>query len=388
MLRCPVPAEQREAATVALSGQFLAVDRHARRCDDDLVLPFHHHVAVDFAGHLSEVLQNAVDDAVARAHPRDVRDDEVAVVDGVFDRDGVALFADLRESNLNARVAARGVEVVQIQFDVVLGAVGAATAEDLAHDAHGTYRNHRLNSSCVRRREVDGGFFIRHAPHSTVTYSICVREREAEGYRFGVAAAARVPAVGSVCPHVGDGGAVAVAGVADRNLGARCLAGLADGQRLDAVVGEATEDDAAARWQLHGVDAASSVAHTGDDCRSVAGHREGNGYTVAGTSMADDDVLGALEQGYTENERDAPLVHRLLTALAAGERAGGDGRDLPVGSAAVVVRTPGAGAEPLYHDLRVDASETPVADLRETYRGAKRGYEEAVERYSASRESG
>ncbi|AZH26902.1 DUF1028 domain-containing protein [Haloplanus aerogenes] len=213
-----------------------------------------------------------------------------------------------------------------------------------------------------------------------MTYSICVRERGAAGHRFGVAAAARVPAVGSVCPHVGDEGAVAVAGVADRDLGGRCLAALADGRRLDAVVDEMT-DDTADRWQLHGVDAASSAAHTGDDCRPVAGHHAGDGYTVAGTSMADEEVLDALERGYRENERDAPLAYRLLTALAAGERAGGDGRDLPVGSAAVVVRTPGAGPEPLYHDLRVDASETPVADLRETYRQAKQGYEAAVERY-------
>ena len=91
-------------------------------------------------------------------------------------------------------------------------------------------------------------------------------------------------------------------------------------------------------------------------------------------------TLSDLAERVAEDERDAPLVYRLLTALAAGERAGGDGRDLPVGSAAAVVST-AAEPEPLYHDLRVDASETPVADLRETYRQAKRGYEAAVDRY-------
>ncbi|MEF8855948.1 MAG: DUF1028 domain-containing protein [Haloplanus sp.] len=213
-----------------------------------------------------------------------------------------------------------------------------------------------------------------------MTYSICVRERGTEGYRFGVAAATRVPAVGSVCPHVGDHGAVAVAGAVDRGLGSRCLAELAAGRRVDAVLDGL--DGAAASRQVHGVDAGSSAARTGDDCQATAAHREGDGYTVAGTSMADEGVLDALEQGYAENERDASLAYRLLTALAAGERAGGDGRELPVGSAAVAVSTPCSGAEPLYHDLRVDASESPVADLRETYRQAKRGYEAAVERYS------
>lgn len=213
-----------------------------------------------------------------------------------------------------------------------------------------------------------------------MTYSICVRERGESGHRFGVAAAARVPSVGSVCPHVSDAGAVAVAGVTDADVGTRVLDAVTDGHRIDDAIEATAAEAGASHRQMHGVGAASVGAHTGEDCHPVAAHRVGDGYTVAGTSMADGEVLDALAQGFRENERDAPLVRRLLTALAAGERAGGDGRDLPVGSATVVVRT-GRRTEPLYHDLRVDASETPVADLRETYRRAKRGYEAAVERY-------
>jgi uncharacterized Ntn-hydrolase superfamily protein len=227
----------------------------------------------------------------------------------------------------------------------------------------------------------DAGIFHRHVRLSVVTYSICVRERGDAGCRFGVAAAARVPAVGGVCPHVSDRGAVAVAGVADATVGRRCLSALDAGDPVDAAVeGLATGGEAAGRRQIHGVGPASTGAHTGTDCRPLAADRVADGYTVAGTSLADEAVVGALARGYRENERDAPLVRRLVTALAAGERAGGDGRDLPVGSAAVVVRT--GASEPLYHDLRVDASETPVADLRETYRRARRGYEAAVERYA------
>ncbi|SEA34928.1 Uncharacterized conserved protein, Ntn-hydrolase superfamily [Haloplanus vescus] len=211
-----------------------------------------------------------------------------------------------------------------------------------------------------------------------MTYSICVRERASDGWRFGVAAAARVPAVGGVCPHVGDHGAVAVGGVTDTTLGQRCLDALAEGQRIDDAVDELVTDDGATRWQLHGVGVDATATHTGADCESVAGARAGDTHTVGGTAMADKEVLDALEHGYAANERDAPLVRRLLTALAAGERAGGDDRDLPVGSAAVVVR---GEDDPLYHDLRVDASENPVADLRETYRQAKHGYEAALDRY-------
>jgi uncharacterized Ntn-hydrolase superfamily protein len=213
-----------------------------------------------------------------------------------------------------------------------------------------------------------------------VTYSICVRERVDDGVRFGVAAATRLPAVGSVCPHVSDHGAVATAGVVDPEAGGRCLAALAAGDPLaDAIAAVTAERGSDA--QIHGVGGASAGGHTGADCRLVAGDRVTDRCTAGGTSLADEAVLDALVRGYRENERDAPLARRLLTALAAGERAGGDRRtDHPVGSAAVAVSTPGVG-EPLYHDLRVDASESPVADLRETYRLAKRGYEAAVAKY-------
>ena len=225
----------------------------------------------------------------------------------------------------------------------------------------------------------DAEIFHVATPASTVTYSICVRERGPDGLRFGVAAAARVPAVGSVCPYASDAGAVAVAGMVDADVGTRILDAVADGHRVADAISAAAADGSPHR-QIHGVGAESVGAHTGAGCQPVATDRLGDGYTVGGTATADEAVLDALAQGYAENERDAPLARRLLTALAAAERAGGDGRDLPVGSAAVVVRT-ASGDAPLYHDLRVDASETPVADLRETYRLAKRGYEAAVERY-------
>lgn len=223
-----------------------------------------------------------------------------------------------------------------------------------------------------------------------MTYSICVRERVADGdaHRFGVAAATRLPAVGSVVPHVSDRGAVATAGIADPDLGERCLDALDSGRRLDAVVDAYADERQSA--QIHGVGARATAAHTGADCPAVAGDATGEddarAYSVAGTSLADESVLDALARGYRDDERDAPLAYRLLTALAAAERAGGDRRtDLPVGSAAVVVETPGPA--PLYHDLRVDASDSPVADLRDTYRRAKRGYEAALDRYSQTENS-
>jgi uncharacterized Ntn-hydrolase superfamily protein len=84
-----------------------------------------------------------------------------------------------------------------------------------------------------------------------------------------------------------------------------------------------------------------------------------------------------------DEEAAAPLAERLVDALAAGHAEGGDKREeLHVQSAALLVRsTEDREMDPYYDDLRVDATETPIEDLRETYELAREGYEMALERY-------
>ena len=83
-----------------------------------------------------------------------------------------------------------------------------------------------------------------------------------------------------------------------------------------------------------------------------------------------------------------PLAKRLVDALAAGYAEGGDKReDLEVQSAALkVTTTEDRAADPYYDDLRVDATEQPIRDLRETYSEAKRGFELAMEKYAEAYE--
>jgi uncharacterized Ntn-hydrolase superfamily protein len=77
-----------------------------------------------------------------------------------------------------------------------------------------------------------------------------------------------------------------------------------------------------------------------------------------------------------------------VDALAAGHAEGGAKREeLHVQSAALLVgRTEDREMEPYYDDLRVDATETPIEDLRETYELAAEGYQMAVERYEEAYE--
>ena len=225
-----------------------------------------------------------------------------------------------------------------------------------------------------------------------MTFSICVRERYTDDdgddqTRFGVAVTTRLPGVGTLCPFASSDGAVATQSLVNVELGRKGIEYLGDGLAVDdALRALLNADEGSAQRQLHGVDADGTFAFSGDECNDWYGHREGENYTVAGNLLTGEDVVADTAAAYESDAHgDAPLAERLIDALAAGHAAGGDKReDLEVQSAALLVRNTEAEADdPYYNDLRVDASETPVADLRETYETAKRGYETILEKYAA-----
>jgi uncharacterized Ntn-hydrolase superfamily protein len=228
-----------------------------------------------------------------------------------------------------------------------------------------------------------------------VTFSICAREEyEVDGEthrRFGVAVTTRLPAVGTLCPFANECGAVATQSRVNVELGRKGVAYLADGISVeDALEALLNADEGRAERQVHGVDADGTFAFSGEECEDWYGHLTGENYTVAGNLLAGEDVLEGTAAAYRCGDRDAPLAERLVEALKAGHEAGGDRREeLDVQSAALVVRrTEDLDHAPYYDDLRVDATETPIRDLRETYHLAKRGYEAALDRYDGASEDG
>ena len=241
-----------------------------------------------------------------------------------------------------------------------------------------------------------------------MTFSICVRERyrpaegdagersggtdrtddgAAEEYtRFGVAVTTRLPGVGTLCPFASENGAVATQSLVDVSLGRRGVDYLDDGLAVGAALEALLDADAGrAERQLHGVGREGTFAFSGEECQDWYGHRVGENYTVAGNLLTGEAVVDAVADAYETraSDADAPLAERLVEALAAGQAEGGDRReDLSVQSAALLVRSDERqGFTPYYDDLRVDASETPVADLRETYELARSGYEDVLARY-------
>jgi len=163
-------------------------------------------------------------------------------------------------------------------------------------------------------------------------------------------------------------------------------------------------DEGASQRQLHGVDRETTFTFSGEGCVDWYGHRAGEGYTVAGNMLTGPAVPKAAADAYeatavrdetdpstgptavTEPVDTDPLAKRLIDALAAGDREGGDKREeLSVQSAAVIVETtePHPVAPP-YNDLRIDATETPIADLRETYDLAVQGYRDTLAQYEGA----
>jgi uncharacterized Ntn-hydrolase superfamily protein len=187
---------------------------------------------------------------------------------------------------------------------------------------------------------------------------------------FGVAVASKFLAAGAVVPWAAaDAGAVATQSYADASFGPRGLAMMRAGEPAESALAKLLEqDDDPTRRQVGIVDGAGrAAAHTGADCHHWAGHSVGKGFTAQGNLLAGQEVIAAMAKVF--DAATGPLAERLLTALAAGDRAGGDRRGRQ--SAAIyVARKEGGymGRNDVLVDLRVDDHADPVTELARLHR--------------------
>lgn len=191
------------------------------------------------------------------------------------------------------------------------------------------------------------------------TYSIVARyDRSGE---LGVGVASAVPAVGAICPYVRPGiGAVSTQSWVNPYLAVQVLDRLAEGIEAHEAVAAILADDPAAGVRQLGAIAARGpgAAHTGEDCTQYCGHIVAPDHAVQGNMLTGEDLLSAMSLAFSA-VADAPLDLRLLTALEAGQSAGGDKRGRQ--SASLIVF--GTEVYPRV-DLRVDEHPDPVAELR------------------------
>ena len=183
---------------------------------------------------------------------------------------------------------------------------------------------------------------------------------------LGVAVQSKFFAVGRVVPFAAAGvGAVATQSYANTTYGPRGLELLERGRSPDEVIRVLTGDDAQRELRQVGVvDAAGNVAtFTGEANLPWAGGRTGAHYTVQGNILAGQEVVDAMAAAFEQGE--GALATRLVDALAAGQRAGGDARGRQ-SAALLVVREGGGygGFDDRYIELRVEDDAAPIAELQ------------------------
>ncbi len=182
---------------------------------------------------------------------------------------------------------------------------------------------------------------------------------------LGVASQSKFLAVGAVVPWARAGvGAVATQSYANTTFGPRGLELLAQGLSPREVLDRLLADDPQAELrQVLIVDVQGrAAAHTGEGCFEYAGHLVDEGFACGGNILAGPEVVEAMARAFRETE--APLPERLVAALAAGQRAGGDRRGQQ-SACLLVVREGGGygGFNDRYIDLRVDDHPRPIEQL-------------------------
>jgi uncharacterized Ntn-hydrolase superfamily protein len=236
-------------------------------------------------------------------------------------------------------------------------------------------------------------------PWQTVgTFSILGYDPETG--EVGGAVQSRVFSVGNgVLWAEADVGVVATQAIVDVSYGPQALALLRAGLAPRAVVDSVWKRDPDPRpgdWTKQGrqfavMDARGRVAaFTGPKASTWAGDRQGAFCSAQGNILAGPQVVDSMVAAF-ERTKGEHLSLRLVAALEAGQRAGGDTRGMQ--SAALLVVKKGGGVW-LNNDvvlrLQVDDAPEPIAELRRLadkaaqQRAAMRARQERARRDSAS----
>ncbi|MEM0906198.1 MAG: DUF1028 domain-containing protein [Pseudomonadota bacterium] len=194
-----------------------------------------------------------------------------------------------------------------------------------------------------------------------MTYSIVARDPHTGHH--GIAVASRFFAAGALVPHIRANCAVATQAFVSPLWGLEAARRLQAGEAAANVLADlVARDDGESQRQCHLIDAEGrSAAHTGRDCIDVCGHLIAEEVSVAGNMLANDEVIPATLAAYQAHSH-LPFAERLMTAMEAGEAAGGDKRGKQ--SAALKIHR---GEDYPWLDLRADDHPDPLSELRRLY---------------------
>ena len=199
------------------------------------------------------------------------------------------------------------------------------------------------------------------------TFSIVARDEKTGD--MAIAVQSHWFGVGTTVPWAEAGvGAIATQSFVDKSYGPKALGLLRKGYTAQEALDSLTKVDSGRQLrQIAIIDSKGNVAaHTGKNCIQVAKHVKGRGFSVQSNMMLGDSVCEYMAKAY-EQSAGKPFVERILLALEAAQKAGGDIRGMQ--SAALTV-VPGRVMESWNNktvDLRVDDSPQPLQELRRLY---------------------
>ncbi len=199
----------------------------------------------------------------------------------------------------------------------------------------------------------------------TATFSIVAADPDSGV--CGAAVASKYPAVGKVVPYVRAGvGAFCTQHWHHPAWGEEALDLLEQGKSPEGVLAELLHDDPKrGKRQLAIIDVKGRAANRNPSDAGPAsiywGATTGRYYACQGNTLTGREVIAAMATAYEET--GGSLADRLMAALVAGDRAGGDHR----GRLAAGIRVAKKGVDGCWLELYVDKSDDAVTDLARKY---------------------
>jgi uncharacterized Ntn-hydrolase superfamily protein len=196
-----------------------------------------------------------------------------------------------------------------------------------------------------------------------VTFSIVAASPETG--EVGVAVQSKFLACAALVSWARGGvGAVATQSFAEVTLGPRGLDLLERGSSPSDALDRLLQGDEQREMRQVGIVAADgrAASFTGAECFEHASSVVGENHACQGNILASEQVVPAMSEAFVGT--DGPFPERLVEALRAGQRQGGDRRGME--AAGLYVAKPGAGYggnHDRYIDLRVDHHPDPIEEL-------------------------
>ncbi len=225
------------------------------------------------------------------------------------------------------------------------------------------------NQCDYRGRQVDrprqGAVLLR--PESGVSGTFSIVAVDPNTGVCGAAVASKYPAVGKVVPYARAGvGAFCTQHWHNPAWGQRALDLLAEGRLPEQVLAELLRDDERRdKRQLAIIDMSGRAANrnpaNADPSGIWWGAASGRYYACQGNTLASQEVVFAMARAYEQTQ--GSLADRLMAAMIAGDRAGGDHR----GRLAAGIRVAREGVKDYWLELYGDESDDAVIDLAGKY---------------------